>query len=350
MLELLADGGFWRSLYADLESARERVYMQFMTFEGDETGLELAEKLVEVAGRGVEVKVLIDGFTDMYVSDTLYLKEEVGEEVAATKKMIEDMRSEGVQVIRSHPLGPGNIFVLARNHKKRIIIDDSVYVGGINISDHNRSWHDFMVKVTDSKTVDAAVEDYLNDFAGVEKDFESENIYTNKCLERKYHELVEGANEEVIISSPYIVDVSLIRLLKNRRFKAKLLTLAKNNWPMLEVACAYVYRRLCEEGVDVMHYMNFSHSKFLIVDRKRLLVGSSNFGKESFWLKKEIGLLIEDESFIEEFLDKMVGGEQFTEFEPKRGPLILNRLSAYLGYLGLFVYSRVIAPWVKPIE
>lgn len=39
-----------------------------------------------------------------------------------------------------------------RNHKKIVVIDNTVYVGGLNFSDHNFSWHDMMVRFHSKKS------------------------------------------------------------------------------------------------------------------------------------------------------------------------------------------------------
>jgi phosphatidylserine/phosphatidylglycerophosphate/cardiolipin synthase-like enzyme len=63
----------------------------------------------------------------------------------------------------------------------------------------------------------------------------------------------------------------------------------------------YLKWRLRRAGVSLAAYTNFSHSKFLLVDGNKLLVGSSNFGRHSFWCNQEICLLITDPEFIRTF-------------------------------------------------
>ena len=80
-MKLLISDNFWADLYHRLDNCKKEVCMQFMTFEGDATGLKLADKLIALSKKGVKVRVIIDCFTDIYVSDTLYTKPEVKEEM-----------------------------------------------------------------------------------------------------------------------------------------------------------------------------------------------------------------------------------------------------------------------------
>jgi cardiolipin synthase len=303
---LLVDEEFWVDLYQELASAQRRVFVQFMTFEADETGLELEKALIAATQRGVEVKVLIDYFTDYFVSDTFYRSPSVSEEVAETARMISRLKAAGASVKRTRPVGLFMQHLLARNHKKIIVIDDTAYLGGINISDHNREWHDFMVKVSDRAIHEAVQEDFTLTFNGIESTTRRGPFVTNSEVARSFFDLIAGARHEIVISSPYIVDKTVIDHLKDVAATKKVLTLRENNSAVIRSMCNYVYARLIRDGAEIYHYDRFSHAKFAMADRERLLIGSSNFGKDSFDNKQEVGLLITDKPFIDRFYQRMV--------------------------------------------
>ncbi len=350
--ELLIKEKFWKNLYNSLDKSKKRVYMQFMTFEGDRTGLKLANKLIELKKRGVDVKILIDKFTDYYVSDTYYKKNEVKEEVISTKKMIEDMRAVGIKIKRTRPYGPGNVFFLARNHKKIIIIDDKYYLGGINISDHNKEWYDFMVKIKDEKSLNYVVKDFKSTFSGKEINYSNKPIFTNRYIGEKYYDLINNAKKEIIISSPYIIDLSLINLLRDKKISKILLTLKDNNQQVINNMSKYVYGHLIKDGTKIFHYSSFSHAKFLIIDRKKLLIGSSNFGKESFTTKQEIGILIEDKKFINKFIKKLYLNEKknLNNYKCPKRKFFKQLLYTHLVYYLLLIYFKFFVGRVKPLE
>ena len=159
--------------------------MQFMTFEGDATGLKLADKLIALSKKGVKVRVIIDCFTDIYVSDTLYTKPQVKEEVEATKKMMADMTEAGIELKRTRPFGFLWVKILARNHKKIVVIDDYAYLGGINISDHNKAWFDFMIGINNHKNIESIKNDFDATFSGKEINSSENGVYTTKKLKEK---------------------------------------------------------------------------------------------------------------------------------------------------------------------
>lgn len=280
--ELLVDEEFWKDMYVELSRAKKEIYMQFMTFEGDKTGLELEETLKKAAKRGVKIKVLIDYFTDYYVSDTYYKRDSVKEEAAETTRMITRLRQAGVKIKRTRPYGKIGQYFLARNHKKLIVIDNSTYLGGINISDHNRSWHDFMVKSNNKELQKSAVEDFTNTFKGEEISVSKKGFLTSAEVAKSFFSLIETAKEEIIISSPYLVDKSIIKYLKKKKIKKKILTLDNNNLSVINWMSSYVYAKLIKDNTQIFHYKKFSHAKFAMFDRKTLLVGSSNFFNPRF--------------------------------------------------------------------
>jgi len=181
---------------------------------------------------------------------------------------------------------------MIRNHKKIIVVDNVAYLGGVNISDHNFEWFDFMIKITNKKAVDAIVHDFCNTWNGKDRPLHEANIYTNKFLEHKYKELIRNAKEEIIISSPYVLDMSLIHQFQHKPVRRVVITSKEGNWGLLNYLSRYITDKLSRMGVEIYHYKRFSHAKFLLVDRKKLLVGSSNFGQENFSALDEIGIVI----------------------------------------------------------
>ncbi len=348
---LLVNNEFEKDLYNELNKCKKRVFMQFMTFEGDKTGLKLADKLILLKKRGVDVIVLIDRFTDYYVSDTFYKKKKVRNEVISTKKMITDMKNAGIKLKRTKPPGLFWIHFLIRNHKKIVVIDDLFYFGGMNISDHNFDWYDFMVKVTDNDLLLGVVGDFCHTFKGRERNCKYKNILTNKYLEETYYNLIKNAKKEIIISSPYIQDCSLINLLNNRKINRVLLTLKENNYRIINSMADYLNKNLIKNGVGVYWYNNFSHAKFMIIDREILLVGSSNMGKESFLTKEEIGILIDDKDFVRHFTKRMYLDEkdQLIKATYRNKISVIQPVVTYLFYKLLMGYAKVCRKSVKPI-
>ena len=116
---------FFPAVFEAIRSARVEVIVEtFILFE-DKVGMALHQCLVEAAGRGVRVEVLVDGFGSCDLSP----------------HFVESLTAAGV---RMRTFDPGSrwlgvrVNVLRRMHRKIVVVDaQRAFVGGINYSaDH----------------------------------------------------------------------------------------------------------------------------------------------------------------------------------------------------------------------
>ena len=124
-----------------------------MTFEGDGSGEEFAQLLIDKASEGVAVRLLLDHYSDVIADDILPFRlhrhHSWRAERERTRLLLERLTRSKVALHRTAPSGHLHRYLLYRNHKKMVLIDGHVaFVGGINISDHNYAWHDFMTRVS----------------------------------------------------------------------------------------------------------------------------------------------------------------------------------------------------------
>ncbi len=334
---LLETPDFVADLQHRIDRSRDRILVQLMTFDGDAAGQDITDRLIRAAGRGVAVRLLLDCFVLRFVSDERVNRRSVRAEAVTTAAMYERLRAAGVELTFTHPNGPGNLFCLVRNHKKVIVVDDHVYLGGINISDHNFSWHDFMIGIRDDAILDAVIEDLELTVAGGRGTVDGA-IVTNEAVERVFDCLVLGAERSVDLASPYAIDVGLTRVMaKATRPRKRVIIAKRSNYLVYRVMSPYLQWRLRRCDTSLAAYDDFSHSKFLLVDDDKLLVGSSNFGRHSFWCNQEICLLITDVEFIAQFKATLL---QDTEPIDLRPPVVEVALGALVSYL---VHGFVIA-------
>jgi cardiolipin synthase len=102
-----------------IAGAKTSINLQTFIFTDDDTGWDLARRLVERAKDGVAVRVIIDGLGSNRSDD----------------KIFEFMRAGGVEV-RAHETGLDLLSVNNRWHEKHFIVDGQVAVeGGMNIAD-----------------------------------------------------------------------------------------------------------------------------------------------------------------------------------------------------------------------
>lgn len=351
-LTLLETAEFVDELRTRIPAAQNRISVQLMTFDGDEAGLEVAGLLQDAAKKGIDVRVLVDQFALRVVSDQSARKSEAAEELASTKQMFAQLRVSGVQLKFTHPFGPAHVYSLARNHKKIFVIDDDAYLGGINVSDHNFEWRDFMVRIRNRDVVEAVVADFDHTFDGGRRSV-NDQIVTNESVEQLFDSLVLNAKRSVILASPYAIDIEFARLMDRCQAPKKaLISPRRNNIFLFRLMTPFINERLDRAGVGLRTYRTFSHAKFLLVDDDKLLIGSSNFGRHSFWCNQEIGLLITDPEFIGSFKAAMLGEDDVETMihEPSRFQVIIGAVVSYWAHSVAHLLRSTIAKRVPSLS
>jgi len=304
--KLLINQAFHIDLFEKIEKAKKHIELQFMTFEGDAVGWRLAHLLKKKVAQGVRVRVIIDYCSDFRARDAFAHRPSRWPRIRETKRMIVAMRQGGVKVRRTNP--PGFLYVkfMVRNHKKLAIIDDACYLGGINISEHNFEWHDFMVRLNGRATALA-----LADFEATwqeKENYSRGNFIVEKDLGTAIRNLISSARSEIVLSSTYFLDLVTARMLARKAeqgVKVTVLTVRRNNLIFLRLVTPYLFRILLRSGVEIYYYDRFSHAKYLIIDRQKVLFGSSNFGYESYKTKDELCMLSEEPGLVQSFLAEL---------------------------------------------
>lgn len=352
---LLQTQEFIDELRQGIDRSRDRILIQLMTFDGDEAGLDIANRLIRAVDRGVKIRLLIDCFVLRFVSDQPVTRKAVEAEAAATTAMYQQLRAAGVDLTFTHPHGPGNLFSLARNHKKLFVVDEDVYLGGINVSDHNFSWHDFMIRIRDASIRDAVIEDFEYTFAGgrrsVNRTLGDTLLVTNREVERVFDSLLLNAEHSIELASPYAIDIGLTRrLFKTKAKNKRMIATRRNNLLVYRAMSPFLKWRLRRSGTTISSYRNFSHSKFLLVDDEKLLIGSSNFGRHSFWCNQEICLLISDPEFIANFKKTLT--EETEPMDERLAPIkvAFGALVSYLMYGCVVGLRFTVAPRVPNLS
>ena len=350
-MRLLDNREFVEELRQALGSAERRVLVQVMTFDGDASGLEVADLMVEAARRGVDVRLLVDCFALRYVSDRPATDPSVRREAAETSAMFSRLRASGVAVTFTQPWGPVLLFGLSRNHKKLYVVDHHAYLGGINISDHNFSWRDFMVGVEDPAVVESLAEDFARTERGERRSVNG-SVITNTEIEPVFNGVVSGAARSLVLASPYSLDIGIAGLLERSQAPAKtVITARHNNFRWLRAAEPYIWGRLARAGVELRTYPDFFHARFLLADDNRLFVGSSNFSRHSFRCNQEVCLLITDTEFIADFKARML---------PDTGPLepaqsrhlartAWGQVVAHFYFYGIVGAAQLVAPFAPAL-
>ncbi len=320
-IELLVDfKEFWPKLRADLQTAGQSILVQTFAFEGDSVGTDLAEALLNSPAR--EKQILADSFTRVVLSDRFrywpanLFDDELKREARDTAAMISRLRSAGVEIKYTNPYGLTPRKLLSRNHKKLIVLDhDVAYLGGINFSEHNASWHDMMVRVVDQETVAFLRQDFLETWKGEEPNqhgkFEGLEILSadgrnNRASFQRVVDLIDGAERSIFVQSPYITFpfYERLRAATRRGVAVTILTPAENNWRLfanyarLESARSEIDLRLFKGGM--------SHLKAMLIDDEYLVAGSSNFDYLSYRIHQELIAVISGREVIADFRERVM--------------------------------------------
>src|ERR1051325_3815532 len=217
--ELLVNfDAFWSRLRDDIAAAQKSVHIQTFALEGDSVGKELAAALV--SSSAPDRRVLADSFTRVVLSDRFkyapanLFDRELRREARDTKTMMRELGRAGVEIRFTNPYGLSPRKLLSRNHKKLIVIDNSVaYIGGINFSEHNAAWHDMMLRIDNQESAAFLAEDFVSSWSGRDRLattqanqlelFTSDGRQNRPAFQRVF-DLIDDARESIFVESPYI--------------------------------------------------------------------------------------------------------------------------------------------------
>lgn len=306
---------FWPRLREDILSARDSIYVQTFALEGDTVGLQLSEALL--SSPAADKRILADSFTRIVLSDRFryapanLFDRSLRDEARSTSAMTRALRNEGVKIRYTNGYGATPRRLLSRNHKKLIVIDDrAAYVGGINFSEHNASWHDLMIRLDDADAVAFLTNDFRSTWEGGDQmasgSFAGVELLTldgraNRAAFQRVIDLIDGAERSIFVESPYITFPFYERLREaaRRDVDVKIVTPEANNWSYFS---NYARLESARSNIDLRLYQRgMTHLKGMLIDDQYLIAGSSNFDYLSYRLYQEIVAIITDKSVIADF-------------------------------------------------
>jgi cardiolipin synthase len=310
---LVGSDAFWERARHDIGRARQRVLIQAMTFEGDRTGLAVADAVS--TSRAADRRVLVDTYSRYVVSDRFVFSPLARRdpafrtEVRETYAMFERLKRQGVGVVFTNPLGFLGSRLPARNHKKLLVMDGVAYLGGINFSDHNFAWHDLMVRCEDPAIADYLTEDFTRTFQGnpiaSEALIDGTEVYclsgvANELLFARLLTRVQNAKKRIDVFSPYLTFPFAEKLAEARARGVEVVVytpLANNKGIVKD----YLLWAAAKFGFSLRLYDRMSHLKAMLIDDEALVVGSSNFDFVSWHTQAEYMAVLTSPDVVAEF-------------------------------------------------
>lgn len=360
--QIYCDGDeYFSAVLSSIESARESVFVESYIFDSDTLGKRLVDALQAARGRGVEVRVLIDGVGSAnFISRTLSA-----------------VRRSGLEIRVHHPLpwqivpnflfakGLGlraflRVFSLAnsRNHRKLIVIDgQTAFVGSLNVSEvhlaevlNSHSWHDVGVRLqgelcsllnlifqkTWNKSWRSTASGFLKPQLPLRRRIpipESPFIIRNDGRKLRHQalserlQMIRGARRRVWIANAYFVPGGqLLRSLMaaaRRGVDVRILLPQISDVHFMPWVSRAFYESLIRHGVRVYEYTpRVLHAKVMLTDESAW-IGSSNLNHRSLLHDLELDVVLNsdaslrrlDEIFTADFnlsheIDKLSGAGQ----------------------------------------
>ena len=309
-LELIESGEARLRVLLDLIAGAEKcIKMLMYMFNPDEAGEKVRDALVEAARRGVEVRLLIDGFGS-----------------AAPPEFFDALSEAGGNECVFNP-SYGRRYLL-RNHQKLVVVDDRIaIIGGANIDETYMSdrgpkhWRDLWLTIEGpevampSRYLDTLFRwsqrtrpgfQYLrrqlaefSEWRGpLQWKFSGPLSMRNSWWRSIGRDIKRGQRLDMIFAYFAPPGAMLRRLGRiGRRGRARIITAAKSDNNATIAAARHSYSRLLRRHVEMYEYQAAKlHTKLAIVDDV-VHIGSSNFDYRSLYINLEIMLRIKDAGF-----------------------------------------------------
>jgi cardiolipin synthase len=301
-----------------IESASVSIAIVSYIFDYDVAGKMFVEALVRAVGRGVDVRVLIDGVGAKY----------------GKPKITKVLAGRGVRVATFLDTWiPAQMtYMNMRNHRKILVTDGRVgFTGGMNIREGSLLEFDPAHPIQDlhfhiegpvvRELLDSFAEDWLfttgerleddswrpplesvgTSLARGIPDGPDENFETHRWT---FLGAIAQARERIEILTPYFIpDQTLITALNTaamRGVHVEVMIPEKNNLRFAQWASTAGLWQLLIRGVDVrLTQPPFDHTKLLVVDRHWVMFGSTNWDARSLRLNFEFNVECYDPQLAE---------------------------------------------------
>ncbi|MEY6431161.1 phospholipase D-like domain-containing protein [Thioalkalicoccus limnaeus] len=306
-----------------IAGANGQILLTTYILDNDDTGRMFREALAKATQRGVDVRVIIDGFGDWYsLPRTSYI-----------------LRRDGIQVARFLPprLLPPSLSLNMRNHHKILIIDNQIaFTGGMNIGDRH------LVDKPGNRQPTADIHFRVTGpvVAQLHREFRRMwHFTTGTHLAPPRHSpalagtlacrtLTDGPDEDLDrltmllvaaiaeakrslrIMTPYFLPpreiVGALQAAAIRGVTVRIVLPERNNLPFVHWATRNMLWEVLLHGAQVFYQPPpFNHAKLFVVDDGYALIGSTNWDPRSLRLNFELQVEVYGEDFAHPLIEHM---------------------------------------------
>lgn len=326
-LTLLENGAdYFPALIAELLAAQREIHLESYIFANDAAADAVAAALMQAARRGVETRILLDGFGSRGLA---------GERVRA-------LQAAGVSVLFFRPergFMPFRRRRFRRMHRKLVVIDARIgFVGGINLIDdlHGRKLaaprQDYAVRIEGPLIADMhhaarqLWQHVLWSRLGLRRGEEAwlkptgawigsqraafltrNSVRQRRAIEAAYLRAIRRARREILIANAYFLPGLRFRHAlidaARRGVRVRLIVQGQSDHPLYQWAARALYRHFLENGVELYEYHASEwHAKVAVIDDTWATVGSSNIDPFSLLLSREANVVVHDRAFAGQLL------------------------------------------------
>lgn len=342
-IQILRNGdNTYPQMLAAIDAATRSIALSSYIFRADAAGNPFIDALTRAKERGVEVRVLIDGYGGGYFTSATYHR----------------LREAGVPAARFlHSTLPWRMpFLNLRSHKKILGIDGrTVFTGGLNIGAENLTNTHPRHPVFDThfrfegpivgQLIDVFAADWL--FATKETlsgdawfpalepvgDSTARVVTSGPDSDLEKIEFVvlaalSCARKSIKIMTPYFLPderiITALSLAAYRGVEVDLVLPEHSNHPTVDWGSRVQMSPLLKAGCRVWTYpAPFNHSKLMTIDDLWALVGSANWDIRSFRLNFELDLEVYHSGVVQE-VDALITAHQKARLAEETGSLALR--------------------------
>ncbi len=291
----------WGAMLTEIKKAQKSIYIEMYIFL-ENTGIthDFIGILQTKAQAGVKVIVIVDAYGSFDLK----------------KITVDAMRQSGVEFLFFSSW-------FQRTHRKIVIIDEKIaFLGGVNIKEKIRYWHDLQIKLT-GKIVKPIIKSFARSYyqsGGTQPELIA---YRKKILSRKlkswvidnwaqtskryqlsnyYREKISSAKKSIDLVTPYFLPPRwLIRYLisaVNRGIIVDIIIPADTDVKSLNKINYLNACRLAAAGVRFFLTPQMNHAKIMLIDQEEGMVGSQNLDFLSFSFNVEAGIFFKQKKMV----------------------------------------------------
>lgn len=345
----------FEDLFKYIAKAENFIHMEYFNYRNDSINSILIHLLHQKAKEGVEVRVMYDAFGNSSNNQPF------------SRAKHDSICALGIQLEKFDPLNfPWLTHIYPRDHRKIVVIDGQVaYTGGMNVADYYIDglkgigpWRDMHMHIEGPAVIDihkifikmwakqtGQLLTGIRYLPPCDKKgkirmavIDREPNVTNKSIRQLYISMLDNAQKNAKIVSPYFMPTASLRKAIKRAVKrgvdVQIMLSEKSDVPMTPHVVHFWGRQMAKAGVKVYLYQTgFHHTKIMTIDDSFCTIGSSNLDARSLRYDYEINTAVFDKDITMQLVNMFE--------EDKKESLLLDdakwqKKSAWHKFVGWF--------------